>query len=124
MKQRGPFSICTLILMALYQKPTAKTKIMQELTLTYTRTKKYLDILSKQGLIDYDAKNHAYRLTAKGIEVMKLNHQLADCFPPVRDMIKKYARFFEIPFFGANAMEDTKTVLANIPELNEKTLFK
>ena len=110
MKQRGPFSICTLMLMALYQKPMTKTKVMQELILTYARTRKYLDILTKQGLIMYDINDRTYRLTAKGNKVLKLNQQLADYLPPVREMIRKYAYFMEVPFFDTNVIEDTVMV--------------
>jgi predicted transcriptional regulator len=102
------------MLMALYQKPMTKTKIMQELILTYARTKKYLDILTKQDLIMYDANDHTYRLTAKGNEVLKLNQQLADYLPPVREMIRKYACFMEVPFFYTNIVEDTKIVGSTI----------
>lgn len=87
-----------------------KTKIMQELILTYARTKKYLDILTKQDLIMYDTNDHTYRLTAIGNEVLKLNQQLADYLPPVREMIRKYACFMEVPFFDTNIIEDTKIV--------------
>lgn len=107
MKQRGPFTICTLMLIALYRKPMTKTKIMQELILTYARTKKYLDVLTKQELIVYGMKDHTYRLTTKGIEVMKLNNQLADYLPPVKEMIRKYSCFMDVPFFDANSIEDT-----------------
>jgi len=110
MKQRGPFSICTLMLKALYQKPMTRTKIMQELILSYARTRKYLDIPTKQGLIMYDINDRTYRLTAKGNEVLKLNQQLADYLPPVKEMIRKYAYFMEVPCFDANVIEDTKTV--------------
>ncbi len=120
MKQRGPFSICTLMLMALYRKPMTKTKIMQELILTYARTKKYLDILTKQELIVYDMNDHTYRLTAKGNEVLKLNHQLADYLPPVKEMIRKYSCFMDVPFFDANAMEDTKMIRTTMQKLEEK----
>jgi predicted transcriptional regulator len=102
------------MLMAFYQKPMTKTKIMQELILTYARTKKYLDILTKQDLITYDTNDHTYRLTAKGNEVLKLNQQLADYLPPLRDMIRKYACFMEEPFFDTNVMEDTNIVEASV----------
>ena len=121
MKQRGPFSICTLMLMALYRKPMTKTRIMQELILTYARTKKYLDILAKQGLIMYDINDHTYQLTAKGNEILKLNHQLAEYLPPVKEVIRKYSCFREVPFFDdANAMENTKMVRSTIQNPEEK----
>ena len=91
-------------------KPMSKTKIMQELILTYARTRKYLDILMKQDLIMYHVNDHIYQLTAKGNEVLKLNQQLADYLLPVKEMIRKYACLMEVPFFDANVIEDSKTV--------------
>ncbi len=97
-----------------------KTRIMQELILTYARTKKYLDILAKQELIMYDINDHTYRLTAKGNDVLKLNHQLADYLPPVKEMIRKYSCFMDVPFFDdANAMENTKMVRSIIQDSEE-----
>lgn len=120
MKQRGPFSNCTLMLMALYRKPMTKTRIMQQLILTYARTKKYLDILAKQGLIMYDINDHTYQLTAKGNEILKLNHQLAEYLPPVKESIRKYSCFMEVPFFDTGVMENTKMVRSTIQNSEEK----
>ena len=97
-----------------------KTRIMQELILTYARTKKYLDILAKQGLIIYDINDHTYQLTAKGNEILKLNHQLAAYLPPVKEMIRKYSCFMEVPFFDTDAMENTKMVRSTIQSSEEK----
>lgn len=102
------------MLMALYEKPMTKTKIMQELILSYPRTRKYLDILTKQDLIMYNMSDHTYRLTAKGNEVLKLNQQLADYLPPVKEIIRKYACFMEVPFFDTNVIEDSKMVETRI----------
>jgi hypothetical protein len=52
--------------------------------------------------------DHTYRLTAKGNEVLKLNQQLADYLPPVKQMIRKYVCFMEVHFFDTDLMEDTK----------------
>lgn len=43
--------------------------------------------ITKQDLVVYDMTYHTQRLTAKGIEVMKLNHQFEDYLPPVKEMI-------------------------------------
>jgi hypothetical protein len=42
--------------------------------------------------------DHTYRLTAKGNEVLKLNQQLADYLPPVKQMIRKYTMLHESAF--------------------------
>ena len=87
-----------------------KTRIMQELILSYARTRRYLDILMKQDLIMYNMNDHTYQLTPKGNEVLKLNQQLADYLPPVKEMIKKYAHFIEVPLFDTGIIKDTKIV--------------
>lgn len=70
---------------------------MQELTLSYSRTNKYVDILSKQGLISYNRFNHGYDITQKGRKVLMLNQQLARYIYPVEAMIKKYSRYIKDP---------------------------
>ena len=87
-----------------------KTKIMQELILTYIRTKRYLDLLAKQNLIMYNMDDHTYRLTAKGNEVLKLNQQLAEYLPPIKEMIRKYAYLVDAPLLGTSIIEDSKMV--------------
>jgi predicted transcriptional regulator len=67
MKQRGSFLITALVLEACKQKRLSRNKIMQELMLSYPRTIKYLDLLVKEDLIDYDASSHTYGITAKGM---------------------------------------------------------
>ena len=68
----------------------------------------------------YNMSDHAYRLTAKGTEVLKLNQQLADYLPPVKEMIRKYACFMEVPYFDTNVIEDTKMVGTTVQRLEEK----
>jgi len=68
----------------------------------------------------YDINDHTYRLTAKGNEVLKLNHQLADYLPPVKEMIRKYSYFMEVPFLDAKEMENTKMVRSTIQNSEEK----
>ena len=92
MQQRGTFSICTLILIALERKPQTRTRIMQELTLSYSRTNRYLETLLKQDVISYDPTNHTFDITQKGRKVLKLNRQLATYISPVNAMIRKYSR--------------------------------
>jgi predicted transcriptional regulator len=98
MQQRGTFSICTLILIALEQKPQTKTRIMQKLTLSYSRTNRYLQTLLKQDVISYDPINHTFDITPRGRRVLILNRQLATYISPVNAMIRKYSRYIKDPY--------------------------
>lgn len=98
MQQRGTFSICTLILIALEQKPQTRTRIMQKLTLSYSRTNRYLETLIKQDVIGYDPINHTFSITPKGRKVLMLNQQLATYISPVNSMIRKYSRYIKDPY--------------------------
>ncbi len=97
MQQRGTFSICTLILIALAQKPQTRTSLMQKLTLSYRRTNRYLETLVKQDVISYDQINHTFDITLKGRRVLVLNQQLATYISPVDAMIKRYSRYIGDP---------------------------
>ena len=97
MQQRGTFSICTLILTALEQRPNTRTRIMQKLTLSYSRTNKYLETLIKQDVINYNPINHTFDITPKGRKVLMLNRQLATYISPVDAMIRKYSRYIKAP---------------------------
>ena len=95
MKQRGMFSITTVILLALQQKPLTKTRLMQEVMLSYNRIGHYCDLLTRQGLIEYDQTNHSYIVTPRGAEVLKLAEELAAYLVPIEQMIKKYSCYMQ-----------------------------
>jgi predicted transcriptional regulator len=95
MKQRSTFSITTLILQALQQKPLTKTRLMQELILSYKRVGYYCDLLMRRGLIEYDLTNNTYLVTSRGSEILKLSEELAGYLEPIDQMIKKYS-FYNI----------------------------
>ncbi|MBD0359873.1 MAG: hypothetical protein ICV56_04075 [Nitrososphaeraceae archaeon] len=97
MQQRGTFSICTLILIALAQKAQTRTSLMQKLTLSYSRTNRYLQTLVKQDVISYDQINHTFEITPKGRRVLTLNQQLATYISPVDAMIRRYSRYIGDP---------------------------
>ena len=90
MKQRGSFSITTLILEATKNKRLTRTKIMQELVLSYSRTVKYLNVLINEGLLQFDASTGTFRITEKGLKVLQLSEELAAYLEPVNSMINKY----------------------------------
>ena len=98
MKQRGIFSIITLILLALQQKPLTKTRLMQEVMLSYNRIGHYCDLLTRQGLIEYDSINHSYTITPRGAEVLRLAEELAGYLAPIDQMIKKYSSYIQTQY--------------------------
>ena len=93
MKQRGIFSIMTLILLALQQKPLTKTRLMQQVMVSYNRIGHYCDLLTRQGLIEYEPTNHSYVITPRGTEVLRLAEELAGYLAPIDQMIKKYSSY-------------------------------
>jgi predicted transcriptional regulator len=95
MKQRGVFSITTLILGALQQKPLTKTKLMQQLMFNYSRIGSYCNFLIQRGLIEYDHTNNSYLITSKGTEILKLSRELASYLEPIHKMIEDYSFYIE-----------------------------
>lgn len=71
---------------------------MQKLTLSYSRTNRYLETLIKQDVISYDPINHTFDITEKGRKVLLLNQQLATYISPVNSMIRKYSRYIRDPY--------------------------
>ena len=71
---------------------------MQKLTLSYSRTNRYLDTLIKQDVISYDSINRTFGITPKGRKVLMLNQQLATYISPVNSMIRKYSRYIRDPY--------------------------
>ena len=109
MQQRGTFSICTLILIALEQKPQTRTRIMQKLTLSYSRTNRYLETLTEQNVISYDPVTHNFAITPKGIKLLTLNQQLATYISPVNSMIRKYSKYIKDPYDNDDTMDNNLT---------------
>lgn len=95
MKQRGTFSLTTLILLALQKKPLTKTRLMQEVMLSYNRIGYYCDLLMRQGLIQYCHANHTYIITPRGAQVLRLAEELAGYLEPIDRMIKKYSCYMQ-----------------------------
>ena len=95
MKQRGTFSLTALILLALQQKPLTKTRLMQEVMLSYNRIGYYCDLMMRQGLIGHGPTNNTYAITPRGTEVLRLAEELAGYLEPLDQMIKKYSCYME-----------------------------
>ena len=70
---------------------------MQKLTLTFSRTNRYLEVLVKQDVISYNPINNLFNITEKGRKVLMLNQQLAAYISPVDTMIRKYSRYLKYP---------------------------
>lgn len=97
MKQRGSFSINTLILSAVASAQDdgiTRTRLTQEIIMNYSRIGHYLADLASKDLVSYDAATRRYRITTKGTECLRLSEELAYYISPVRGMISKYEMFF------------------------------
>ncbi len=119
MKQRGVFSITTLILLALQKKQLTKTKLMQEVMLSYNLIGYYCDLLTAQGLIEYDPAKRSYTITSRGAEVARLAEELAGYLRPLDQMIKKYISYTSSPYqyypdYGINDDNGRKPSLHNV----------
>lgn len=71
---------------------------MQKLTLSYSRTNRYLETLTEQNVISYDPVTHNFAITPKGIKLLTLNQQLATYISPVNSMIRKYSKYIKDPY--------------------------
>ncbi len=98
LKQRGSFSITTLILSSALsandQGGITKTKIMQEVMLNYKRVSHYLLNLSNEGLMECNLGTRKYKITAKGMKILELSEELANYISPVKSMITRYESLF------------------------------
>ena len=111
MKQRGSFAITTLILLALQKNPLTKTRLMQEVMLSYNRIGYYCDLLMAQGLIDYDQEKRSYAITSRGAEVLRLAEELAGYLKPIDRMIKQYSSLYsESPRYYPDYSTNTNDV--------------
>ncbi len=71
---------------------------MQKLTLSYSRTNKYLETLIKQNVISYNPATRTFAITPKGRKILMLNQQLATYISPVNSMIRKYSKYIKEPY--------------------------
>jgi len=76
MKYRNRYEIITDILESAKTGMT-KTKIMYNVFLSYTQMMAYLKYLQEHDLLILEEKAQAYRTTKKGLEFLKLSHELA-----------------------------------------------
>jgi predicted transcriptional regulator len=77
MKYRSRTELASSILEAANGGAT-KTKIMYKAFLSYAQLKEYLNFLSANGLIDYEAPTQTFRTSEKGHRFLKLYSQMDD----------------------------------------------
>ena len=53
-----------------------KTKIMYKAFLSFDQLKEYLEVLSNNGLLDYEPNSRLFRTTAKGFQFLTLISQM------------------------------------------------
>jgi predicted transcriptional regulator len=75
MKYRSRTEIASQILDAGLDR-TTKTRIMYKAFLSYTQLKEYLDILTANGLLEYQKSEGTYRTTAKGKKFLELYNDM------------------------------------------------
>jgi predicted transcriptional regulator len=62
-----------------------KTKIMYRAFLSYAQLKEYLNVLTINGLLDYNSSEQVFRTTEKGDKFLKLYSQIGEIAPPALD---------------------------------------
>ena len=55
-----------------------KTKIMYNAYLSYNQLKEYLSVLIENNLIEYGDGTHELRTTEKGLNLLKINNEMAE----------------------------------------------
>ncbi len=60
---------------------TNRTKIMYKSYLSFSQLKEYLRTLQENGLIDYEGERRCYRITERGIRVLKLQNKMEEIAP-------------------------------------------
>ena len=77
MKNRSRTEIISMILNSVNSGAT-KTKIMYQAYLSYAQLKEYLVLMEKNELIRYEDGAQVYRITEKGIKLMRLCEEVDD----------------------------------------------
>jgi predicted transcriptional regulator len=82
MKNRSRTEIISMILNSVNSGAT-KTKIMYKAYLSYAQLKEYLVLMEKNELIRYEDGTQVYRITEKGIKLMRLCEEVGDMITPI-----------------------------------------
>ena len=81
MKNRSRTEILTMILDSVGSGAT-KTKIMYKAYLSYAQLKDYLNFMEKNELVKYEDGSQVYKITEKGIKLMRLCEEVGDMITP------------------------------------------
>ncbi len=81
MKNRSRTEIISMILDSVSSGAT-KTKIMYKAYLSYAQLKDYLSFMEKNELVKHDDGTQVYRITEKGIKLMRLCEEVGDMITP------------------------------------------
>jgi len=81
MKNRSRTEIISMILDSVSSGAT-KTKIMYKAYLSYAQLKDYLEFMEKNELVRYEDGTQVYRITEKGIKLMRLCEEVGDMIAP------------------------------------------
>ena len=81
MKNRSRTEIISMILDSVSSGAT-KTKIMYRAYLSYAQLKDYLEFMEKNELVRYEDGTQIYRITEKGIKLMRLCEEVGDMITP------------------------------------------
>jgi predicted transcriptional regulator len=96
-KQRSTLAIISLILDSTSRRKegVTKSRIMQEVMLTYERTNRYCDMMVKKGLLTYAQGSRTYSLTPKGVEVLQSSKEIFGYLDNVKSIVDKYRIYDE-----------------------------
>ena len=86
MKNRSRTEIISMILNSVNSGAT-KTKIMYQAYLSYAQLKEYLVLMEKNELIRYEDGTQVYRITEKGIKLMRLCEEVDDMLTPTHSYL-------------------------------------
>ena len=86
MKNRSRTEIISMILNSVNSGAT-KTKIMYKAYLSYAQLKEYLVLMEKNELIRYEDGTQVYRITEKGIKLMRLCEEVDDMLIPTHSYL-------------------------------------
>ncbi|SMH71458.1 DUF4364 family protein [Candidatus Nitrosotalea okcheonensis] len=81
MKNRSRTEIISMILDSVSSGAT-KTKIMYRAYLSYAQLKDYLEFMEKNELVRHEDGTQVYRITEKGIKLMRLCEEVGDMITP------------------------------------------
>ena len=81
MKYRSRSEIVRSILEAANAGGASRTRLMYKSYLAYNQLKDYLAHLQENNLIDYEVGMRCYRITEKGIQLLRLQNKLEEIAP-------------------------------------------